>query len=193
MFSVKTVEFYRRQSEELKKHEIEVQRLLEQKQKDEETKTQLEKTIQEKDKALQAKAQQKQVRVASAYMVAPSENESIVWSFLIQQGFNRNQTAGIMGNLQQEHNFQTSGDGLAQWIGGRKARLMAMPDPYNIHTQLNFLMVELNGGYIGVKNNLMATNDVVTATRIFQNQFERCGVCAEGQRINYAFAILGRY
>lgn len=127
--------------------------------------------------------------------VASSEvtrvNESIVWSYLISQGFTKNQTAGIMGNLQQEHNFQTSGDGLAQWTAGRKARLMAMPEPYSLNTQLNFLMIELNE--TGIGNKIKSNDDLISATLIFQNQFERCGVCAQNNRISYAQAILARY
>jgi len=118
--------------------------------------------------------------------VQATGNENIVWDFLITR-YTRNQTAGIMGNLQQEHNFQTSGDGLAQWNGGRKARLMAMPDPYNIYTQLNFLVMEMN------ESGLILPDDVVGSTRTFQNQFERCGVCNEIARINYAYAILEKH
>lgn len=120
----------------------------------------------------------------------PLGNERIIWDFLIGQGFTRNQTAGIMGNLQQEHGFQTSGDGLAQWVGGRKARLMAMPDPYSLTTQLSFLIIEMNEG---IRGTIVATDDVVAVTRIFQNQYERCGVCMEVNRINYAYAILARH
>lgn len=122
-----------------------------------------------------------------------SENERITWFYLRNQGFSREQTAGIMGNLQQEHGFQTSGDGLAQWTGGRKANLMAMNDPYSIYTQLDFLMVELNGSYRGVKNNLLAATTIEQATIIFQDQFERCGVCMQARRIQFAYEIFGRY
>lgn len=122
-----------------------------------------------------------------------SENERITWFYLRNQGFSREQTAGIMGNLQQEHGFQTSGDGLAQWTGGRKARLMAMNDPYSIYTQLDFLMVELNGSYRAVKNNLLASTSIDQAVIIFQDQFERCGVCMQTRRIQFAYEIYGRY
>lgn len=131
-----------------------------------------------------------QVRIASAHYEAPENNENIVWDFLIKQGFTRNQTAGIMGNLQQEHGFQTSGDGLAQWMGGRKERLMSMANPYSLQTQLQFLMIELNEG---CGDSIKATNDVVQATLIFQNNFERCGNCMQVNRIRYANDILRRH
>jgi uncharacterized protein YabE (DUF348 family) len=123
----------------------------------------------------------------------PTENEVISWNFFIANGFTREQTAGIMGNLMQEHRFNTTGDGLAQWTGSRKAALMARPDPYNIYTQLQFLMDELNGGYSKVRDQIRSTNSVVEATQIFQNKFEKCGICAESKRIQYAFNILASH
>lgn len=131
-------------------------------------------------------------KVLGAY-TTPSENETITWNFLIELGFTREQTAGIMGNLMQEHRFNTTGDGLAQWTGGRKAALMAMPDPYNIHTQLQFLMIELNGPYAKVRDAIKASTTVEQAVIIFQNQYERCGICAESNRIQYAYNILASH
>lgn len=123
----------------------------------------------------------------------PSENQTITWNFLLAQGFSREQTAGIMGNLMQEHGFQTTGDGLAQWTGGRKAALMARPDPYNINTQLQFLMDELNTGYRPAKNAILAATTVDDAVRAFQNLYERCGICVESRRIQYAYNILASF
>lgn len=123
----------------------------------------------------------------------PGENEIITWNYLIAQGFTREQTAGIMGNLMQEHGFNTTGDGLVQWTGSRKASLMSRADPYNIYTQLDFLMYELNTGYSGVRNAIKASTSVNNAVTIFQNQFERCGICVESQRIQYAFNILASH
>jgi len=123
----------------------------------------------------------------------PSENEAISWNFFIAQGFSREQTAGIMGNLMQEHRFNTTGDGLAQWTGGRKAAMLSRPDPYNIYTQLDFLMWELNNGYRNARDQIKATNSVETSVRIFQNKFEKCGVCMESKRVQYAFNILASH
>lgn len=126
-----------------------------------------------------------------------SDNESIAWNFLISNGFSAEQTAGIMGNLQQEHHFQTSdtagGLGIAQWTGGRRNNLLARDNPYDIYTQLQFLLDELNTGYKSAKNVILSSNSIEGATRAFQNQFERCGICREELRINYAYDIYGRY
>lgn len=123
----------------------------------------------------------------------PSENEKIAWNFFIAQGFTREQTAGIMGNLKQESGFKTGGDGIAQWTGGRKAALLSRPDPYNIQTQLEFLMYELNTGYSRVKNNLRASQTVDQSVIVFQNQYERCGICMQSKRIQYAYDILASH
>ena len=126
-----------------------------------------------------------------------SENEEITWNYLLSHGFSTVQAAGIMGNLQQEHGFRTSdtagGLGIAQWTGGRRARLLAKADPYNIYTQLDYLMEELNGGYSKVKAALLSSATIEDATRIFQNQFERCGICRESNRIGYAYSFYERY
>lgn len=131
----------------------------------------------------------------------PSENESITWSFLRSKGFSKIQTAGIMGNLMQEHKFNTSdapnGLGLAQWTGGRRDNLIKQyPNSYEtIYSQLDYLMSELNGGYAGVRDNIKSTNSLSEVVGIFQDQFERCNphYCMLNQRITFAQNILASH
>lgn len=123
----------------------------------------------------------------------PTENEVISWNFFIARGFTREQTAGIMGNLMQEHRFNTTGDGLAQWTGGRKTALLSRADPYNIYTQLQFLMDELNGGYASVQTAIRSSTSVEDAVIIFQDRFERCGICMQSNRVQYAYNILASH
>lgn len=129
----------------------------------------------------------------------PSENETIIWNFLRAQGFSRIQTAGIMGNLQQEHQFNTTdvtgGLGIAQWTLDRRTDLInKYPDSYtNIYSQLAFLMEELNGTYYRARDAIMATDNLDTAVVAFQEKFEGCGVCKESQRKEYARTILGSH
>lgn len=122
---------------------------------------------------------------------SPSENAAIIWTYLRAHGFSASQTAGIMGNLKQEHGFQTSGDGLAQWTGGRKAELMARDNPYSLYTQLDFLLDELNGSSVGA--DIKAAGSISQATVVFQDQFERCGACMESNRISYAYSIYNQF
>lgn len=140
----------------------------------------------------QPKKQVEVIGVKGQY-TTPSENENITWDFLISNGFSRVQAAGIMGNLMQEHHFNTTGDGLAQWTGSRRANLYSRPYPNNIYTQLNFLMEELNGGYAGVRDAMKASDSLVEVVQIFQNRFERCGYCMENNRISYARNILASH
>lgn len=132
-----------------------------------------------------------------AAKTSPSENEQITWNYLLKQGFSEVQTAGIMGNLQQEHHFGTDdtagGIGIAQWTGGRRNNVLSRPDPYSIYTQLDYLMEELNGSYAYVKNAIMGAATIEDATRIFQNKFERCGICREENRISFGYEIYERY
>lgn len=139
----------------------------------------------------------KQVEVVGAKgeYTTPGENESIVWNFLIANGFSKYQTAGIMGNIMQESNFNTrdssGGLGLIQWTGGRRGALMAMSYPENIYTQLKFLMSELNSGYSGVRDAIKSVNTIDDAAMIFQDRYERCNpyYCMPGQRIQYGYNL----
>ena len=134
---------------------------------------------------------------AKGEYTTPSENETITWNFLISNGFTKYQTAGIMGNLMQEHGFNTSdtsgGYGLVQWTGSRRSSLLAQPYPENIYTQLNFLMSELNAGYVGVLSAIKSSNTIDDTAIIFQNKFERCGVCMQDNRIQFAYNIYATF
>lgn len=132
---------------------------------------------------------------AKGTFTTPTENQQITWEFLTSKGLSREQTAGIMGNLMQEHRFNTTGDGLAQWTGSRQAKLQAMyPDSYTtIQSQLDYLWYELTGPYAKVLMGIQAQATADGAVRVFQNQYERCGVCVEGQRIQYAYDVLASH
>jgi hypothetical protein len=129
-----------------------------------------------------------------SYLESPSSNRDHVWNYLVESGFTDEQTAGIMGNLRQEHGFQTSGDGLAQWMGGRKAKLMRMKDPYSLSTQLDFLVnVELAGSYSHVNKLLKECDTVEEATTVFCNRYERPGIPAMSKRLSYAREVYAIY
>ena len=128
-------------------------------------------------------------------VVAPSASgvENVIWKHFIDNGYTREQTAGIMGNLQQEHNFNTDGDGLAQWIDGRKARLQSIPNSDTLTVQLNYIIYELSTTHSAARNAVKASTTVEGATIAFQNLYEGCGDCRQSQRIQYAYDILGRH
>jgi len=160
--------------------------------------------LEEKYRQLEiTKAQEKEQKTIASFGITPKasaatgDNETIAWNFLIANGFTRNQTAGIMGNLQQEHNFKTDdvagGLGIAQWLGGRRANLMARANYLDINVQLKFMLDEMNGPEIVAGNAVRASGSVEAATIAFQNKFERCGLCAQSNRIQYAYDILNRH
>ena len=127
----------------------------------------------------------------------PTENENITWSYLIDQGFSRIQAAGIMGNLKQESNFKTAGDGIVQWGGSRKDKLISLyPRSYDsIYSQLEYMMYELNGSYSSVKNSVLASNSLSEVVAIFQNKYEACNplYCNYSNRYSYAQNILASH
>lgn len=127
----------------------------------------------------------------------PTDPETIAWNYFVGQGFSREQTAGILGNLQQEHGFSTSdvpgGLGIAQWLGARRANLIAKGNHLDINVQLAFIMEELNGVEGRAMGMLRAAGSVEAATIAFQNGYERCGNCQQQTRIQYAYGILGRH
>jgi len=149
--------------------------------------------------SLTTKQSQKQIEIVGirGQYTTPSENETITWDFLIANGFTRKQTAGIMGNLMQEHGFNTTdtsgGLGIVQWTGGRRSELLSLPYPENIYTQLGFLMHELNTNYISVQNEIKAYDSLENTVFVFQNKFERCGICMESQRIQFARNIIASH
>ena len=126
------------------------------------------------------------------------DNETIIWNRLISEGYTREQTAGILGNIKQEHNFKTDdvpgGLGIAQWMGGRRAALMARGDYLNINVQLDHLIYELNTTESRAKA-VIVSSGLEGATIAFQNLFERCNptYCMGAQRVAYAYEILSRH
>jgi hypothetical protein len=143
----------------------------------------------------QQPVEQVEIIGAKGAYTTPTENEQITWDFLTSKGLSREQVAGIMGNLMQEHRFNTTGDGLAQWTGSRQAKLQAMyPDSYTtIQSQLEYLWYELTGPYAKVLTALQGQSSASGAVVVFQNQYERCGVCVESLRIQYAYDILASH
>lgn len=98
------------------------------------------------------------------------------FNFFVAKGLTPAQSAGIIGNLMQEHGLQTSdtpnGYGIAQWTDGRRDALIAYasqqngsPDDFAI--QLGFLWNELTTSYSGVLDKLKTAQDTDTSTNIF--------------------------
>jgi hypothetical protein len=134
------------------------------------------------------------IKIAEAPVL--EENWHIVADSLLNAGYTKQQVAGILGNLHQEHNFKTDdvpgGLGIAQWLGSRRANLLSKSTPYDIATQASFIIEELNGVEHRANSMLKASTTVEQSTIAFQNGYERCGDCRQSQRISYALEYYGR-
>ena len=133
--------------------------------------------------------------VAEPQVVTVASNQDVVWNTLINSGFTAVQTAGIMGNLRQEHNFRTDGDGLAQWLGARLNRLLEKPNARSIEVQAAYLVEEMNTTESYAGNLLRQAQTIEDATIIFQDKVERCNpyYCMQSQRIQYAYEYYEQY
>ena len=138
-------------------------------------------------------------------------NDKTMYDYFVGKGLTPFQSAGIVGNLDQESggNPMASqpggpGRGIAQWsVGGRwdtgssdNENAFAAKQGqsiWSLQAQLDFVWYELTtfSGY-GL-SQLKATTNVTDATVVFQNKFEGCGTCVETQRVAYAKAVLAAY
>jgi hypothetical protein len=118
-------------------------------------------------------------------------------------GLTKEQAAGILGNLGRESGLQainekgkapgTGGFGWAQWTGPRRQAFMEWSkahglDPKSDTANLGFLEHELTHGESRSLTALKRTNTTQEATSSFMMNFERPGVPAFGNRMQYANA-----
>lgn len=105
------------------------------------------------------------------------------FAYFIQKGLTADQAAGLVGNLMAESGGNTlnlnpkitngiGAYGIAQWLGGRKSKLLSMSGHDTMQVQLDFLWSELNGAYKKSVLDPIKTADRGGATRIFLEKFE---------------------
>lgn len=130
-----------------------------------------------------------------------------IWTFLINKGFSKAATAGVMGNIQLESNFDPSAEnsigayGLFQWLGDRRSNLEAYASSKNaiandLYLQLDYFYYEITdgaesgcfSGYGGLQAFKDKT-DPVDAAIVFEQAFERSGGEGMSQRKQYAQEI----
>lgn len=133
-----------------------------------------------------------------ATQISGDGNAAIIGNFLESKGLRPAAVAGIVGNFQIEsglsptsYNANENAIGIAQWEGGRRARLQAFAQSQgtsetDLTTQLNFFWQELNGSYPTVLNALRLTNDPAQAATIVDSQYEISSGAARQQRISAA-------
>jgi hypothetical protein len=146
----------------------------------------------------------------SAY--SENDNEKAAFDFFVAKGLEKYKAAAIVGNLIQESGVDPSiaqygggpGRGIAQWSeGGRwnadhddnvvwyAGREHESRDSLNL--QLKFTWYELETFRDYGLRRLRDSGDISEATISFEQDFEGCGECDQGNRIAYAKEVLRRY
>lgn len=116
-------------------------------------------------------------------------NAKQIWDFLMEKGYTKEATSGVLGNFQMESTLNPSAEnptskayGIAQWLGGRRTNLENFAKQNNkqnndLTLQLDFLYHEITtdpyekeqlGDYYTITN-------VDTAVEEWYNRFERGG------------------
>lgn len=129
------------------------------------------------------------------------------YNFLVGKGLQPYQAAGIVGNLIKESgvnplavNPDSKAYGIAQWMGARKTKLLALNNYQTIEVQLNYLWSELTGSYSGVLKQIKASTNVADVTYIFLTKFEIPCLAGSKQcdaeqksRLEFANKVLAQY
>ncbi len=123
-----------------------------------------------------------------------------VFNYFVEHGLSKAQSAGIVGNLQQESSLNpaSSGGYLAQWGGARLSGLQAYAAAQgksvtNLGVQLDYMWKELTGTENRSLKALRQTTTSTGAAAAFSQAYERPGIPALSNRERYAQAALVRY
>lgn len=132
-----------------------------------------------------------------------NDNISKEMNFFISKGLTPTQAAAIIGNLEQESGPGTNplvtnsigAYGIAQWLGGRKAALQALPNNQTLEVQLKFLWDEVTIGSEKDDGALAALKSDTTLAQMVEDwtfKFERPGAAEANvpRRVQYAQDVL---
>jgi MYXO-CTERM domain-containing protein len=143
--------------------------------------------------------------------VTENANDKIAFDFFLAKGLTPVQSAGIIGNLDQESSMDPTvsqfgggpGRGIAQWSAG--GRWDTTPNAnvvwyasktgqgkYTLKLQLEFIWWELTNLGYGF-SDLKAATTVPKAVAAFQNKYEICGACASSNRLAHAYQALADF
>lgn len=154
---------------------------------------------------------------AGSTLLTGSDNPTKVWNYFTGKGLSAIQTAGIMGNLQQESGFNPmiiqgggesqdpnaaggGGWGIVQWTPGSKvigiAQSFGISGPiYELATQLDIVWAEMGAttpaGYSNFISAYKQIDDLAEATSFFTTNYEAAGVV--GPRLEFAQDALTQF
>lgn len=133
-----------------------------------------------------------------------------IWTFLINKGFSKAATAGVMGNIELESGYDPNAEnasgayGLFQWLGDRRSGLEAYATAKScavndLQLQMEYFYIEITTGgesdcfptYTDLPNldAFKSLTDPEAAAILFEQAFERSGGAMLSDRINYALAV----
>jgi hypothetical protein len=133
-----------------------------------------------------------------------SGNDQTAFDFFLGKGLSAEQAAGVVGNLDQESGMDPSiaqggggpGRGIAQWSAGGRWDTGAInctdfaaqqgKDVHDLQLQLDFIWYELNQEPRYGLQDLQSASSVEDAVSVFQDKYEICGACANGNRVKFA-------
>ncbi len=148
---------------------------------------------------------------SEAISALPS-NAHAAYTFFVNKGLTRVQSAAIVGNLIQESSVSPTiheggggpGRGIAQWSSGGRWNVSSHDNVVwfagthggsatSLGVQLDFIWYELQtfSGY-GL-SRLRASSTISSATVAFQNDYEVCGACNQSARIHSAQQVLNAF
>lgn len=143
--------------------------------------------------------------------IVETAEDKIAFDFFLAKGLTPIQSAGIIGNLDQESGMDPTisqygggpGRGIAQWsAGGRwdttpNANVVWFANQqgeskWSLNLQLEFIWWEFTHVGYGF-NHLKQATTIVQAVTVFQNEYEICGACAQANRIAHAQAAYDQF
>lgn len=142
----------------------------------------------------------------NSIVIIGSVNAEKAWNYFISLGLSPEQTAGILGNLQQESGIEPTREnyigayGIAQWLDGRLTNLKNWSlskglDYRTLEAQLQFIWQELQTSENAAYQDLIAQTTVAGAATSFSKKFERPGAAEANipRRIAFAEGFYKKY
>jgi hypothetical protein len=152
------------------------------------------------------------VDTADLSPLAQESNRHRAFDYFVSKGLSMRQSAGIVGNLVQESGVNPQaiqfgggpGRGIAQWSKGGRWDASSHDNVtwyagtrgqsrWSLDTQLEFVWYELKTFSSYGLGELRACRWTGCSARAFEKAFERCGVCDEARRVEYARAVYAAY
>lgn len=122
---------------------------------------------------------------ASNLDLSGNNNIQIAFNFFVSQGLTTQASASLVGNFQDESSVNPRSDqpdgpgrGIAQWSEGDRWDNLVnwansqRKDPLALETQLEFVMVELNGDYRSVLDRIKTSTNIPEAVRVIVYDYE---------------------